>query len=139
MAVVALAPHSVADFFMREQPRYIAHMTPPRFHRGITIVEDVVGDGAIVERGELLMLDLQISLSRGDVIHPRQTITLRVGDRHTFAGLSKSVAGMRRGGYRKTRVSPHLAYGVDGIPGKVPPNAVLVCEVWLQNNRAAEA
>jgi hypothetical protein len=69
---------------------------------------------------------------------PRQRTTVKVGDRHVFPGLSKSLLGMRRGGYRKTRVSPHLAYGSEGILGKIPPQAVLICEVWVRDSRAAE-
>jgi FKBP-type peptidyl-prolyl cis-trans isomerase len=38
---------------------------------------------------------------------------------------------MRVGGYRKVRISPHLAYGAAGVAGKIPANAVLVYELWL--------
>ncbi len=107
--------------------------------RGIQIVEDVAGDGTVVQRDELVTLDLQITLNRGEIVHPRERMTVRVGDRRVFPGLSKSIEGMRRGGYRKTRVSAHLAYGSQGIPGKVPPGAVLVCELWVMNSRTPEA
>jgi FKBP-type peptidyl-prolyl cis-trans isomerase len=72
------------------------------------------------------------------VIHPRQPVTIRVGDRHVFPGLSKSLVGMRHGGYRKTRVSPLLADGADGIVDKIPADAVLVCELWVKNSRTSE-
>jgi FKBP-type peptidyl-prolyl cis-trans isomerase len=39
---------------------------------------------------------------------------------------------MKPGGYRKVKVSPHLAYGERGIPGLIPTNAVLVIEIWLR-------
>ncbi len=107
--------------------------------KGIKIVEDEPGDGTIVEPGELVSFDLQITLNRGEVVHPRQRATIRVGDRHVFPGLSKSVDGMRRGGYRKTRVAPHLAYGAEGVIGKIPPEAVLICEIWVVNSRAPVA
>ena len=106
---------------------------------GIQIVEDVAGDGTPVQRGELVSIDLQITLNRGEVVHPRERVTIRVGDRHVFPGLSKSVEGMRRGGYRKTRVSPHLAYGAEGVSGKIPPDAVLICELWVLNSRTPDA
>ena len=104
--------------------------------KGVKLVEEVAGEGSLVQDGELVSVDLQISLNRGDIVHPRQRVTLRVGDRDTFPGLSKSVEGMRRGGYRKTRVSPHLAYGAEGVIGKVPVDAVLVCEIWAIDSRA---
>jgi peptidylprolyl isomerase len=107
--------------------------------RGIKVVEDIPGEGTVVQEGELVTLDLQISLNRGDMVHPRQQMTVRIGDRHVFPGLSKSVTGMRRGGYRKTRVSSHLAYGAEGVVGKVPPDSVLVCELWLRDSRKSKA
>ncbi len=103
----------------------------PLVDRGIHIVEEIAGDGAPVQRGEIVSLELQITLNQGEVVHPRQKTTVRMGDRHVFPGLSKSLEGMRRGGYRKTRVSPHLAYGAEGVFGKIPPEAVLICELWL--------
>ena len=101
---------------------------------GKEIVEEAAGEGAVVQRGEMVRFELQISLNRGEVVHPRQRTTVRVGDRNVFPGLSKSLEGMRRGGYRKTRVSAHLAYGAEGITGKIPPQAVLVCEIWIQSS-----
>jgi FKBP-type peptidyl-prolyl cis-trans isomerase len=41
---------------------------------------------------------------------------------------------MNVGGYRKVRISPHLAYRDKGIPGLIPPNAVLICEIWLRDS-----
>jgi len=38
---------------------------------------------------------------------------------------------MREGGYRKVRISPHLAYRDVGVEDKVPPDAVLIYELWL--------
>ena len=39
---------------------------------------------------------------------------------------------MKSGGYRKVRVSPHLAYRDKGLPGLIPEDAVLVFEIWMQ-------
>ena len=108
---------------------------PMNADRGITIVEETRGEGAAVRRGEMVRFELEISLNRGDVVYPRQRTTVRVGDRNVFPGLGKSLEGMcRAGGYRKTRISPHLAYGAEGIVGKVPSDAVLICEIWLPRN-----
>jgi len=46
-------------------------------------------------------------------------------------GVEKALLGMREGGFRKVKVSPHLGYGVNGVPGKIPANAVLLCSIWL--------
>jgi FKBP-type peptidyl-prolyl cis-trans isomerase len=41
---------------------------------------------------------------------------------------------MKVDGYRKVRVSPHLAYRDKGIPDLAPPDAVLICQIWLRNS-----
>jgi hypothetical protein len=51
--------------------------------------------------------------------------------RESIAGLLKGIPGMRVGGLRQIMVSPHLAYGEAGIPGLIPANALLRCEVEL--------
>jgi len=30
-------------------------------------------------------------------------------------------------------VSPHLAYRDKGVPELIPPDAVLICEIWLRH------
>jgi FKBP-type peptidyl-prolyl cis-trans isomerase len=39
--------------------------------------------------------------------------------------------GMKVGGYRKVRVSPHLAYRDKGMLDLIPPDAVPTVELWL--------
>ena len=53
-----------------------------------------------------------------------------------FAGLFYGVEGMKVGGTRRIRVAPHLAYRGDGVPGVVPPNALLTVEVQILSARA---
>ena len=56
-----------------------------------------------------------------------------LGKRQAIAGIEKAIVGMRVGGFRKVRVSPHLAYGNRGLPGLVPPDAVLDISIWLRD------
>ena len=44
-------------------------------------------------------------------------------------GIGYSIEGMRRGGKRKVKISPHLGYREAGIENLIPPNAVLVYEI----------
>ena len=60
------------------------------------------------------------------------TIFRRWGKHQVIAGIEKAIVGMRVGGFRKVRVSPHLAYGSRGMPGLVPPDAVLNISIWLR-------
>ena len=48
-----------------------------------------------------------------------------------FAGLLYAVEGMRVGGTRRVRVAPHLGYREAGVPGVVPPNALLTVEIHV--------
>lgn len=50
-------------------------------------------------------------------------------------GLFYGMEGMRVGGKRTLKVSPHLAYGDQGIEGVIPPNAVLEIEVKIHKER----
>jgi FKBP-type peptidyl-prolyl cis-trans isomerase (trigger factor) len=56
-----------------------------------------------------------------------------LGSRQTMAGMEHALIGMKVGGYRKVRISPHLAYRGKGIPDLIPPDAVLICEIWLRD------
>jgi FKBP-type peptidyl-prolyl cis-trans isomerase 2 len=58
--------------------------------------------------------------------------TIVLGRREAIAGVEHTLMGMKAGGYRKVRVSPHLAYRDKGIPDLVPPDAVLIVELWLR-------
>ena len=51
--------------------------------------------------------------------------------RDVIAGLRYGIAGMQEGGRRKIRVSPHLGYGEVGVPGVIPPGAVLIFDIEL--------
>ena len=63
--------------------------------------------------------------------------TIVLGRREAVAGVEHALMGMKVGGYRKVRISPHLAYRDTGIPGLIPPNAVLICEIWLRDSVSA--
>jgi FKBP-type peptidyl-prolyl isomerase-like protein len=62
--------------------------------------------------------------------------TLRVDRVSMFAGLFYGVEGMRVGGTRRLRVAPHLAYREAGLPGIIPPNALLTVEIEIVSEPA---
>jgi FKBP-type peptidyl-prolyl cis-trans isomerase (trigger factor) len=58
--------------------------------------------------------------------------TAILGKREVIPGVERSLIDMKAGGYRKVRVSPHLAYREKGLPGLIPKHAVLVVEIWMR-------
>ena len=122
---------------------------------GIKIIADTPGQGAPVERQHVYHLRLKMWLNQGEPIrweHPWGMIDrarledngetlftdLRIDRENLFAGLFQGIEGMRIGGTRKLKISPHLAYGEAGIPGKVPPQALIITEIEFIEERNKE-
>lgn len=72
-----------------------------------------VGSATLDDNGETLTTEIRIN--RGQLIN----------------GLFYGVEGMRVGGTRRLEIAPHLAYGERGVPGSVPPNAMLIVEITI--------
>ncbi|MCI0411291.1 FKBP-type peptidyl-prolyl cis-trans isomerase [bacterium] len=120
--------------------------------RGVELLEDVEGTGLFAQKGNRVVFNLRIFLHRGDEVPlneiqfaaaPDQPVTIErgrrlldrtitLGKRQAAVAIEQALLGMKKGGYRRVRASPHLAYGKKGIPGLIPANAVLVLEVWLR-------
>jgi len=128
--------------------------SPSVMRPGVEVLDDVPGSGLPVERQVLYDVRLRMWLSRGDAIRWQAPwglldqarieddgatlfTSLRVDREQMFAGLFHGVEGMRVGGVRRLRVAPHLAYREAGVPGVVPPNALLTVEVAILSQRPA--
>lgn len=96
---------------------------------GIDIEDVVVGAGEVASCGSIVSIKWRGTLNKGDEFGGGES-TFRAGSREVVAGLSRGVVGMRVGGTRRIRVSPHLSYGDHAVPG-IPANAVLNFEVEL--------
>ena len=100
---------------------------------GLRVTDIQIGTDtvAVAVRGSRVTVRYSARLNRGDVVQADVVATFKVGERNTIAGLSFGVEGMRVGGRRRLRVAPNLAYRTAGVPGLIPPNAMLVFEVEL--------
>ena len=120
---------------------------------GLEILENREGIGRQAESGDTIIYNVQIFLNRGDEVLINEAQAERevpedrirrendqvfidhistLGKRQAIAGIEKALMGMQVGGFRKVRVSPHLAYGSRGVPGLIPADAVLNISVWLR-------
>ena len=108
---------------------------------GIKIKDVVVGTGAAASKKSRVVIHVRGFLKRGDVVidtrKDGQPWRIDLGKRDCFAGLRYGIEGMCVGGQRELAISPHLGYGGEGMPGWIPPNAVLRLEVELLEVREA--
>ena len=95
---------------------------------GIKIVSETLGTGPELRKGDRVRLKYDIQLNRGDFMVKDQEATWTVGDRNFVAGFRYGLEGMRAGGTRRFRASPHLCYR-DVEAGGIPKNAVLICDI----------
>jgi FKBP-type peptidyl-prolyl cis-trans isomerase (trigger factor) len=120
--------------------------------RGITLLEEIDGQGPAAAKGDRVVYNMKIWLNRGDEVPlnalqsqhlPKEMIRVVAGEklidhatvlgtRRVVAGVEHTLMGMKSGGYRKVRVSPHLAYRDKGLPGLIPADAVLIFELWVR-------
>ena len=70
--------------------------------------------------------------SQFDSSRARDTpVVFRLGDGSVLPGLEAGVRTMSRGTIAKIQIPPEAAYGAQGFPPIVPPNAMLFYEVEL--------
>jgi len=119
---------------------------------GLKLLDEREGDGPSAQKGDRVVYNSRLFLNKGDEVPlntkqveylPKEMFRVEegvtfvdhktvLGSRQTMAGVEYALMGMKVGGYRKVRVSPHLAYRDKGIPDLIPPDAVLIVELWLR-------
>jgi FKBP-type peptidyl-prolyl cis-trans isomerase len=96
--------------------------------RGIKIISEKIGTGSELKKGDRVSAKYDIQLNQGDYLARDQESVFVIGDREKVAGFRYGLEGMRAGGTRKFRASPHLCYR-DLELEKIPKNAVLIFEI----------
>lgn len=93
------------------------------------------GEGAHVVHGSQVIVHYTASLEDGTVFDssydrglPEEFV---VGAHSVIPGWEQGLLGMRAGGQRRLVIPPELAYGEEGLPGLVPPDATIVLLVDL--------
>lgn len=119
---------------------------------GLKLLEEREGEGPQAQKGDRVVYNSRIFLNQGEEVLlndiqakqlPKEMIRVAdgatfidhmivLGQRRAIAGIEHALIGMKTGGYRKVRISPHLAYRDKGIPDLIPPDAVLAVELWTR-------
>jgi hypothetical protein len=108
--------------------------------KGIDVEDVVLGGGEEALRGKTVVVSVRMFLNHGtEVTLWGGPIKINLGKRECISGLRLGIEGMRVGGVRKLVIAPHLAYGASGLQDRVPPNALLRCEVELLEVRESNA
>lgn len=102
---------------------------------GLKYVDTVEGTGATPQKGQTLSVHYRGTLESGkqfDSSYDRgQPMQFRLGLDPMIKGWDEGVSTMKVGGKRRLIVPPKLAYGPQGKPPDIPPNATLIFELEL--------
>lgn len=98
---------------------------------GVEFEDILLGEGALAAPGCVAHVRYDLFLNQGERVQEDEAAAFRIGERRVIPGLEYGVEGMRVGGRRRLRVGPHLGYREAGVPGMVPPDAVLEFDLVL--------
>ena len=96
---------------------------------GIKLISELEGTGEPVKKGDRVTVRLNGWINQGSPIQENYVGEIVVGSRVAIPGIEYSLEGMKQGGKRKVKISPHLGYKEAGVRNLIPENAVLVYEI----------
>lgn len=114
--------------------QYISARRAPK-SSSMKIEKITSGDGASPKRGDTVTVHYTGWLTDGSKfdssVDRDEPFAFVLGTGQVIQGWDQGVAGMRVGDKTRLTIPPGLAYGEQGYPGAIPPNATLIFEVEL--------
>ena len=104
---------------------------------GLKYEEVECGDGEEAGRGDTVSVKYRGTLEDGKEFDSG-TYPFQIGAGMVIPGWEEGIAGMKVGGKRKLIIPPDLAYGPQGRPPVIPPNATLIFDVELLEIQATQ-
>ena len=113
-------------------PGEVPHMTV----LGVLYKDIIVGTGPAAANGNGVRVNYTGWLEDGtkfdSSLDPdREPLEFDLGGGEMIRGFEDGIVGICVGGVRRIRIPPELAYGAEGNPPDIPPNAILVFEIEL--------
>lgn len=111
---------------------------------GLSYEELEIGDGVRPVIGQTVTIKYEGKLENGTVFDSGR-VDFSLGSSDMLKGFNLGIGGakdfdaMRVGGKRRIILPPELAYGKNGDPPKIPPNATIIFEIELVKIQAQKA
>lgn len=90
------------------------------------------GEGKNPKENDLVTIRYQVYFLTGDM-QESDVVQFVIGKQDVISGLHQAVLLMKGGGKARFIIPSHLAYGLTGKPGKIPPKTTLIYEIELIN------